>query len=165
MKGTDMTATDLTGTDITGKKRKILLVAVALGVLALAGCKKDAGNTREIELPEGQIHVGTQWVDGELWIETLDPKTATCTFSQYKDGVAVEATAITLKHCKTSMSMPMMRPSMQQGMQSRPGLMQRPGMMSRGPAQHQEQPASAPAASAAPAETPPAAEAPATTQP
>lgn len=131
--------------------RLFLAAAIAASALAVAGCKKDAGNTREIELPEGQIHLGAQWADGELWIETLDPKTATCTFSQYKDGKAVEATAITLKNCKAGMPMPMMRPTMPPGMQGgRPGMMQRPGMPPRNMPPHQEAPAvqgEAPAAS------------------
>lgn len=111
--------------------RLFLAAAVAASVLAVAGCKKDSSN-KEIQLPEGQIHVGAQWVGEELWIESLDPKTGTCTFSQYKDNKPVEASTITLKNCKVSaMGGPMMRPGMpgRPEMMGRPGMPPRPGMM------------------------------------
>ena len=106
--------------------RKYMFVAIAMGVLAVGGCKKDAA-PQEIELPEGQMHIGAQWVGGKLWVESFDPKAVTCEFSEYKDGKVVAASTITFKNCRTGLGGPMMRPSMQGGMPSRPA-MNRPGM-------------------------------------
>jgi hypothetical protein len=105
--------------------KKVCCAAIAVGALVLVGCKKDAGS-KEIELPEGRIHVGAQWAGGSLWVESFDPKTTTCEFSEYKDGKVVEASTITFKNCRTGLGGPMVRPSMP-NMQGRPA-MNRPGM-------------------------------------
>lgn len=132
-------------------KRLFLAAAIAAGTLAIAGCKKDAG-AKEIELPEGQIHLGAQWAGNELWVESFDPKTATCTFSQYQNGKVVEASTITFKNCRAGAAGgPMMRPMMQ-GMPGRPG-MNRPGMNRSGMAPPEGQPGMTPAK---PATAPPA---------
>ena len=75
-------------------KRLYVIALVAVSLLAIAGCKKKDAVTKEIELPQGQIHLGAQWVDGALWVESFDPKSATCTFSEYYAGKIVEETAI-----------------------------------------------------------------------
>lgn len=106
---------------------RIGCAVIVIGVLATMGCKKAAGN-KEIELPEGQIHVGAQWVGGALWVESFNPKTAICEFNEYKDGKVVEANTITFKNCRPSFAGSMIRPSMQGGMPGRPA-MNRPGMM------------------------------------
>ena len=138
------------------KSRLLLPAAIAIGILAIAGCKKDTGN-KEIELPEGQIHLGAQWAGNELWVESFDPKTGTCTFSQYQAGKPVEASTITFKNCRAGVAGgPMMRPMMQ-GMPGRPG-MNRPGMNRPGMAPPEGQagmmPAKPTAAPAAPAAAP-----------
>lgn len=112
--------------------RLILATAVAVTALAVTGCKQDSSN-KEIELPEGQVHLGAQWADGELWVEAFDPKTATCTLSRYQDNKVVEASTITFKNCRVGGGGPMMRPMMP----GRPGMMprpdgNRPGMMQPG---------------------------------
>ena len=116
--------------------RKYMFAAIAMSVLAAAGCKKDAGN-KEIELPEGLIHVGAQWVGGSLWVESFDPKTAICEFSEYKGGKIVEGSAITFKNCRTGLGGPIMRPMMPGGVKGQPSTrrpemnhpsMNRPGM-------------------------------------
>ena len=111
--------------------RKYMFAAIAMSVLAVAGCKKDTGN-KEIELPEGQVHVGAQWAGGSLWVESFDPRTATCEFSEYKGGKIVEDSTITFKNCRTGLGGPMMRPMMPGAAQGQPGVrrpdMGRPGM-------------------------------------
>ncbi len=136
-------------------KRMYVVAALAAGTLVLAGCKKDAG-AKEIELPEGKVHIGAQWAGNDLWIESFDPKTGTCTFVQYQAGKPVDATAITLKNCKPGAAGGMMRPNL-------PNMMNRKGMPMTGggkpgmPKPHgMAQPANPPANSgdAAPTEKP-----------
>lgn len=62
------------------KKKIICLSAVLLGALVIAGCEKEGGKSQTIELPEGQLHLGSQWVDGQLWVESFDPATRACSF-------------------------------------------------------------------------------------
>jgi hypothetical protein len=114
---------------MTLNTRMVFVAAVAVGTLALAGCKKDAGN-KEIELPEGRIHIGAQWEGRSLWVESFDPKTATCELSQYKDGKVVEESTITFKNCRTGLGGPIARASLPGGMPPRP-TMNRPGSFSR----------------------------------
>ena len=109
-----------------------LLLAAAVAVLP--GCKKAASGT-EITLPEGQVHLGAQWSGNQLWVESFDPRTATCTLSQYEGGKPVEGSTVTFKNCRAGMgggpmARPMMpnRPGMQPNGQNRPGMMGRPGM-------------------------------------
>ena len=111
-------------------KRLYVIALVAVGLLAIAGCKKKDAVTKEIELPQGQIHLGAQWVDGALWVESFDPKSATCTFSEYYAGKIVEETTITFKNCRTGLGGPMVRPTLQGGMPGRPGV-NRPVMNNR----------------------------------
>lgn len=110
------------------KKNSLLLAVVAASTLALVGCKKDAG-AKEIELPEGQTHLGAQWAGNQLWVESFDAKTSTCTFAQYQDGKVVEDSVITFKNCRAGGGSPMMRPMMP-NMPNRQGMMQngRPAM-------------------------------------
>jgi hypothetical protein len=111
-------------------KRLYVIALVAVSLLAIAGCKKKDAVTKEIELPQGQIHLGAQWVDGALWVESFDPKSATCTFSEYYAGKIVEETTITFKNCRTGLGGPMVRPALQGGMPGRPGV-NRPVMNNR----------------------------------
>lgn len=141
------------------KHRLYLMAGLAAAALAVTGCKqekpvRDASN-KEVELPAGSLHLSAQWFDGELWIETLDPKSGTCTFSQYQNGKPVDATIITLKNCRAAIGGPMTRPMMppRQGMMGRPGPMGRDGMA---PPERPRREAEAPAAEAAPASPPPA---------
>jgi hypothetical protein len=99
--------------------RKCMFAAIAMSVLALAGCKKDTGN-KVVELPEGMIHVGAQWEDGELWVESFDPRTVTCNLSKYRGGKPVEASTITFKNCRTGLGGPIMRPMMPGGVLGQP---------------------------------------------
>lgn len=114
-------------------KSKIVFLSVLLvGALAITGCKKGGGPAQVIDLPEGLLHVSAQWVDGQLWVENFDPKTRTCTFSEYKDGKPVEAKTVTLTNCRTGLGGPMMRPMMERHMmQGREGMMMRPDMPPR----------------------------------
>ncbi|MEZ5538512.1 MAG: hypothetical protein R3E63_00850 [Pseudomonadales bacterium] len=117
-------------------KKELMVASVLIGVLAVVGCNK-SNQQQTIELPAGQLHLGTQWVDGQLWVESFDPKTQTCLFSAYKNGKAVEGKTVTLNNCRTGLGGPMMRPSMERRMKMNPnagGMMhpnmpQRPGRM------------------------------------
>jgi hypothetical protein len=112
------------------KKKLGAMAVVAAGVLALAACKEVTGPAaakQSIELPEGQFHIGTQWVGNELWVESADPKEGTCMFAQYKDGKLVAETATTFTNCRVP-ALPAMRPMMPGGpAMNRPGMNQ-PGM-------------------------------------
>lgn len=114
------------------KNKIILLSALLVGALAIAGCKKGGEQAQTIELPEGQLHVSAQWVDGQLWVESFDPRTRTCSFSEYKDGKPVESKAVTFTNCHTSLGGSMMRPMMDRRMMpGREGMMMRPDMPPR----------------------------------
>ena len=114
------------------KNKIILLSALLVGALAMAGCKKDGGQAQTIELPEGLLHVSAQWVDGQLWVESFDPKTRSCSFSEYRDGKPVESKTVTFTNCRTGLGGPMMRPAMERRMMpGREGMMMRPDMPPR----------------------------------
>ena len=72
------------------------------------------------------MHLSTQWVHGQLWVESFDPKTRTCLFSEYKQGKPVAEGAVTFTNCRTGLGGPMMRPTMDRGMM-RPDMPPRPG--------------------------------------
>ncbi|HNE26992.1 MAG TPA: hypothetical protein PKZ68_00375 [Pseudomonadales bacterium] len=111
------------------KNNVILLSTLLVGALAIAGCKKGSGQAQTIELPEGQLHVAAQWVDGQLWVESFDPATRVCSFSQYRDGKPVENKTVTFTNCRTGLGGPMMRPMMERRqMPGREGMMMRPDM-------------------------------------
>jgi hypothetical protein len=113
-------------------KRILILSAVLMGSLAIAGCKKDGVQSQTIELPEGQLHVSAQWVDGQLWVESFEPHTRVCLFSQYRDGKPVESKTVTFTNCRTGLGGPMMRPAMERRMMpGREGMMMRPDMPPR----------------------------------
>lgn len=118
------------------KNNVILLSTLLVGALAIAGCKKGSGQAQTIELPEGQLHVAAQWVDGQLWVESFDPATRVCSFSQYRDGKPVENKTVTFTNCRTGLGGPAMRPMMdrqmmerrmEQGGAMRPNMPPRPG--------------------------------------
>lgn len=113
-------------------KRILILSAVLMGSLAIVGCKKGGVQSQTIELPEGQLHVSAQWVDGQLWVESFDPRTRVCSFSQYRDGKPVENKTVTFTNCRTGLGGPMMRPMMERRMMpGREGMMMRPDMPPR----------------------------------
>ena len=92
------------------KSEYFVMSAVLAGVLAVAGCKKDVGQPQVIELPEGQLHMSMQWIDGELWVETLDIKSRTCLFTEYRGGKPVESKTVSMKKCRTGLGIPAPRP-------------------------------------------------------
>lgn len=143
-------------------KKGLMVSSVLLGTLAIAGCNKSS-QQQTIELPAGQLHVSTQWVDGQLWVESFDPKSHTCFFSEYKDGRAVESKTITLNNCRTGLGGPMIRPAMERRMMMEQGGMMRPNMPPRPgrvqPPRAMQQPAP-PAAGGQPQPVPQAAPAP-----
>ncbi|MEZ5436383.1 MAG: hypothetical protein R3E67_07710 [Pseudomonadales bacterium] len=137
------------------KQKAVIASALLVSLLAVAGCKKEGGQSQTIELPEGRLHLGSQWVDGQLWVESFDPQTRTCSFSEYRKGKPVESSTVTFTKCRTGLGGPAMRPMMdrqmmerrmEQGGMMRPNMPPRPGR-ARPDAAH-------PAASQAPVEQP-----------
>ena len=55
-------------------KRLCVIALVAVSLLAIAGCKKKDAVTKEIELPQGQIHLGAQWETARYGSRALIPK-------------------------------------------------------------------------------------------
>jgi hypothetical protein len=86
---------------------KYLALALALSATALVcGCKKveqtPAPEERVIRLPPGLVHIGAQWVDGKVWVESFDPITNACLLRLYDaEGKVVEgSTKVRLKACR-----------------------------------------------------------------
>ena len=118
------------------KQKAVIASALLVSLLAVAGCKKEGGQSQTIELPEGRLHLGSQWVDGQLWVESFDPQTRTCSFSEYRKGKPVESSTVTFTKCRTGLGGPAMRPMMdrqmmerrmEQGGAMRPNMPPRPG--------------------------------------
>jgi len=59
---------------------------------------KRYGGVMTIFIPEGQHHLGATWKDDNMWIENYDPKTNTCTFSEYSKGNLLQGKVI-IKNC------------------------------------------------------------------
>ncbi len=60
---------------------------------------KHYGGVMTLQVPEGQYHIGATWKDDNLWIETFDPETNTCIFSEYSKGNLLQG-KVTIKNCK-----------------------------------------------------------------
>jgi hypothetical protein len=82
-------------------------VAITLLLSSLGGCKKEENNVPStdeivINLQPGLIHIGTQWVDGILWVESFDPITNSCLLRQYDEQgkVAAGSTKVRLRACR-----------------------------------------------------------------
>jgi len=93
--------------------RKSFVGALSLSVLAsISSCKKEdqkpGADELVIRLPPGLVHIGAQWVDGKVWVESYDPITNACLLRLYDaDGKAVEgSTKVRLKGCHIDMSTP-----------------------------------------------------------
>lgn len=92
--------------------RNTLIKALTLTVLTvllggMGGCKKEENNTATtdeiiINLQPGLIHIGAQWVDGVLWVESFDPITNSCLLRQYDEQgkVAAGSTKVRLRACR-----------------------------------------------------------------
>jgi len=86
------------------------LALIACMVIVTAGCKKPNQETPAdemvIKLPPGLIHIGAQWVDGKVWVESFDPITNACLLRQYDaEGKVVEGSAkVRLKACRIEQS-------------------------------------------------------------
>ena len=82
------------------------LVVVATALFAVGGCKKEQKNTATeeivITLQPGLVHVGTQWLDGNIWVESYDPITKSCLLRQYDtSGKMVETgSKVRLRGCR-----------------------------------------------------------------
>ena len=102
-----VTAAILFGLGIKAKKWKAgLIVSVLILVIGWGTYifhfqqifVKRYGGVMRIQTPEGQQHIGSTWKDDNLWIETYDPKTNTCIFSEYSKGNMLEGKVI-IKNC------------------------------------------------------------------
>ncbi len=101
------TAAVLFGFGVKAKKWKAgLIVSVLILVIGWGAYVfhfqqifvKRYGGVMRIQTPEGQLHIGSTWKDDNLWIETYDPKTNTCIFSEYSRGNMLEGKVI-IKNC------------------------------------------------------------------
>jgi len=59
---------------------------------------KRYGGVMSISVPAGQHHLAATWKDDNLWIENYDPKTNTCTFSEYSKGNMLQG-KVTITNC------------------------------------------------------------------
>ena len=59
---------------------------------------KRYGGEMSVRTPEGQYHMGITWKDDNIWIETYDPKTDTCIFSEYSKGNLLQG-RVFIKKC------------------------------------------------------------------
>jgi hypothetical protein len=59
---------------------------------------KRYGGEMTIKTPEGQYHLGVTWKEDNMWIETYDPKTNTCIFSEYSKGNLLQG-RVYIKDC------------------------------------------------------------------
>lgn len=102
-----VTAAILFGLGVKAKKWKAGLIVSVLVLVIGWGTYvfhfqqifvKRYGGVMRIQTPEGQLHIGSTWKDDNLWIETYDPKTNTCIFSEYSRGNMLEGKVI-IKNC------------------------------------------------------------------
>lgn len=59
---------------------------------------KRYGGEMSIRTPEGQIHMGITWKEDNMWIETYDPGTNTCIFTEYSRGNVLQG-RVFIKNC------------------------------------------------------------------
>jgi hypothetical protein len=55
---------------------------------------KRLGGRMSISTPQGQQHLATTWKDDNLWVETYDPKTNKCIFSEYSRGNVLQGRVV-----------------------------------------------------------------------
>lgn len=109
-----LAAGTLFGIGVKAKKWKPALVVAAVILVAGWGAYafhfeqifvKRYGGVMRIQTPEGMMHMGATWKDDNLWIETYDPATNTCIFSEYSKGNMLEGRVI-IKNCNPVMPRP-----------------------------------------------------------
>ena len=59
---------------------------------------KRYGGKMEIRTPEGHIHMGITWKEDNMWIETYDPATNTCVFTEYSKGNVLQG-RVFIRNC------------------------------------------------------------------
>jgi hypothetical protein len=59
---------------------------------------KRYGGQMTIATPRGQYHLGITWKDDNMWIETYDPGTNTCIFTEYSKGNVLQG-VVYIKNC------------------------------------------------------------------
>lgn len=59
---------------------------------------KRYGGVMTIHAQEGDIHLGSTWKDDNLWVESYDPQSKTCTFREYSKGNLLQG-KVTIKNC------------------------------------------------------------------
>ena len=59
---------------------------------------KRYGGVMTIEVAKGQHHVLSTWKDDNLWVESYDPETNTCVFTEYSKGNMLQG-KVTIKNC------------------------------------------------------------------
>lgn len=63
---------------------------------------KRYGGEMTIKTPDGQYHLGVTWKEDNMWIETFDPQTNTCIFSEYSKGNLLQG-RVYIKDCNPLM--------------------------------------------------------------
>jgi len=56
------------------------------------------GGVMTVRQPDGHQHLGATWKDENLWIESYEPATNTCHFSEYARGNLLEG-KVTIRNC------------------------------------------------------------------
>lgn len=59
---------------------------------------KRYGGSMNVQVPEGQYHIGVTWKDDNLWIQNYDPASNQCIFREYSRGSVLEG-EVRLRNC------------------------------------------------------------------
>jgi hypothetical protein len=106
-----LTAAVLFGLGVKAKNWKAGLIVSALILVVGWGAYKfhfeqifvkRYGGVMRIQAAAGHLHIGATWKDDNLWIETYDPETNTCIFSEYAKGNLLEGKVI-INNCNPLM--------------------------------------------------------------
>lgn len=89
-----------------GKIKPALVVALLLAVMGHIFyyyyleqmLVKRWGGSMQIQVPEGQYHIGVTWKDDNLWIQNYDPASNQCIFREYSRGSVLEG-EVRLRNC------------------------------------------------------------------
>ena len=59
---------------------------------------KRYGGVMSISMPDGRLHMGMTWKDDNLWVESWDPQTNECIFTEYARSGLLQGSVV-IKDC------------------------------------------------------------------
>lgn len=63
---------------------------------------KNYGGIMSIENPKGHIHLSATWKEDHLWVESYDPQTNKCHFSEYSKGHLLQGKVV-IENCNPAL--------------------------------------------------------------